>query len=138
MACLLYSTYEDSEELFRTTPGGAGTYVLKRTSATQFLEPISAALQESNPTPQMMLNGVWQYFKNTLATPPTAGFGHELANLTRREEEVLALLGKGQPDKEIADHLRISAHTVHGHVRNIFEKLGVHNRTEAVVRYLQK
>jgi DNA-binding NarL/FixJ family response regulator len=138
VACLLYSAYEDSEELFRTTPGGAGTYVLKRTSATQFLEPISSVLLEPNPTPQTMRNGVWQYFKNTLASPPASGLGHELANLTRREEEVLALLGKGQPDKEIADHLRISAHTVHGHVRKIFEKLGVHNRTEAAVRYLQK
>jgi DNA-binding NarL/FixJ family response regulator len=138
VACLLYSTYEDSEELFRSTPGGAGIYLLKRTSATEFLEPIASALMETNPTAQVMLNGVWQYFKNALSSPPTSGSGHELANLTRREEEVLALLGKGQPDKEIADHLRISAHTVHGHVRKIFEKLGVHNRTEAVVRYLQK
>ena len=138
MACLLYSTYEDSEELFRSTPGGAGTYLLKRTSATEFLEPIAGALSEPNPTAQQMLDGVWQYFKNALSSPPTNGSGHKLANLTRREEEVLALLGKGQPDKEIADHLRISAHTVHGHVRKIFEKLGVHNRTEAVVRYLQK
>ena len=137
-ACLLYSTYEDSEELFRSTPGGAGTYVLKRTSASEFLEPIAGALSEPNPTPQSMLDGVWQYFKHSLSSPPASDAAHELANLTRREEEVLALLGKGQPDKEIAEHLRISAHTVHGHVRKIFEKLGVHNRTEAVVRYLQK
>jgi DNA-binding NarL/FixJ family response regulator len=61
-----------------------------------------------------------------------------LAHLTQREHEVLALLSKGQLDKEIAERLDISIYTVHEHVRNIFEKLGVHNRTEAVVKFLQK
>ena len=59
-------------------------------------------------------------------------------HLTQREGEVLALLCKGQMDKEIAVRLDISIHTVHEHVRNIFEKLHVHNRTEAVVKLLQK
>ena len=60
------------------------------------------------------------------------------AGLTQREHEVLALLSKGHPDKLIAELLRLSTFTVHGHVRNIFEKLGVHNRVEAVVKYFQK
>jgi len=61
-----------------------------------------------------------------------------MAKLTHREHEVLALLSKGYVDKEIADSLRISIWTVHGHVKNIFEKLGVHTRTEAVIKFLQK
>jgi DNA-binding CsgD family transcriptional regulator len=58
--------------------------------------------------------------------------------LTRREHEILELLSKGYPDKEIANALGISSWTVHGHVKNIFAKLDVHTRTEAVVRSLQK
>ena len=66
------------------------------------------------------------------------GLNRPLSQLTHREQEVLALLSNGHADKEIAGRLGISIHTVHEHVRNTFEKLGVHNRTEAVVKYLQK
>lgn len=54
--------------------------------------------------------------------------------LTKREREVLALLGQGLADKEIAAALGISPWTVHGHVKKIFERLGVRTRTEAVIR----
>ena len=81
---------------------------------------------------------VWQYFKDSLSSMPVGGAARQLANLTQREHEVLALLSKGQPDKEIADQLGISIYTVHEHVRNIFDKLGTHNRTEAAVKFLQK
>lgn len=85
-----------------------------------------------------MAPAVWQYFKDSLISLPVGGAARQLANLTRREHEVLELLSKGHPDKDIADQLGISIHTVHEHVRNIFEKLGAHNRTEAAVKFLQK
>lgn len=69
---------------------------------------------------------------------PSGPSSLETAGLTPREHEVLALLSKGELAKEIASSLGISIWTVHGHVKNIFEKLGVHTRTEAVVKYLQK
>ncbi|HAH99393.1 MAG TPA: hypothetical protein DCO70_08650, partial [Verrucomicrobiales bacterium] len=52
--------------------------------------------------------------------------------------EVMTHLSRGALDKEIAELLRISAWTVHNHLKNIYEKLGVQNRTEAVMEYLQK
>ena len=61
-----------------------------------------------------------------------------LAKLTPRENEVLVLLSKGCVDQEIASALGISAWTVHGHIKKIFERLQVRTRTEAVVRYLEK
>ena len=85
-----------------------------------------------------MADAAWQYFKDTVFSSPIGGSTQELTNLTQREHEVLALLSKGHQDKAIADKLRISVYTVHVHVRNIFEKLGVHNRTGAVVKYFQK
>jgi DNA-binding NarL/FixJ family response regulator len=135
---LLYSVYEDSEELFRTTPGGAGTYILRRTTPTRFLEPIEERLKQGRLLGEEMAPAVWQYFKDSLSSMPVGGTARQLANLTQREHEVLALLSKGQPDKEIADQLGISIYTVHEHVRNIFDKLGAHNRTEAAVKFLQK
>jgi two-component system nitrate/nitrite response regulator NarL len=136
VAGLIYSVHEDSEELFRTTPGGAGYYLLKRVVPTRFLEPIAEALERRSPGE--ITDAAWQYFKDTVFSSPIGGPTQELTNLTQREHEVLALLSKGHQDKSIAHKLCISAYTVHVHVRNIFEKLGVHNRTGAVVKYFQK
>ena len=61
-----------------------------------------------------------------------------MGKLTPREKEILDHLSKGYLDKEIAHALGISVWTVHGHLKKIFEKLQVHSRTEAVVKYLQK
>ena len=135
---LLYSVYEDSEEMFRATPGGAGTYLLRRTSPTQFLEPIAGWLKEGHQRGEETALAVWQHFKDSVTSMPIGAAARQLAHLTQREHEVLGLLSKGHPDKEIADELGISIHTVHEHVRNVFEKLGAHNRTEAAVKFLQK
>ena len=59
-------------------------------------------------------------------------------HLTPREHQVMTHLSRGALDKEIAELLRISVWTVHNHLKNIYEKLGVQNRTEAVMEYLQK
>ena len=60
-----------------------------------------------------------------------------LNDLTRRELEVLAALAAGQANKEIAADLGLSLNTVKFHVKNVFQKLGVHNRSQAVARYLK-
>ena len=138
VAALLYSVCKDSDELFRSTPGGAGTYLLRRIPPNRLLDPIAEVLAKGNLSRMEIAAGVWQYFKTTVASLPMGSQGRQLPHLTQREGEVLALLSKGQMDKEIAAQLDISIHTVHEHVRNIFEKLGVHNRTEAVVKLLQK
>ena len=57
-----------------------------------------------------------------------------VGRLTRREAEILALVGEGLPNKEIARRLQIEVATVKNHVHNILEKLGVHRRGEAVAR----
>jgi len=133
---LIYSIHEDSEELFRTTPGGAGYYLLKRVAPTRFLEPLAEILAKEKRS--SIADAAWEYFKTTVFSLPIGGSARELGNLTQREQEVLALLSKGHQDKAIADRLSISIYTVHVHVRKIFEKLGVHNRTGAVVKYFQK
>ena len=135
---LLYSVYEDSEELFRSTPGGGGTYLLRRTPPTQFLEPVTEWLKHGRHLGEDMVTAVWQNFKDSVASLPIGGAARQLADLTQRQHEVLRLLSQGLPDKDIADQLGISIHTAHEHVRNVFEKLGARNRTEAAVKFLHK
>ena len=135
-ASLIYSVHEDSNQLFLATPGGVSGYHLRRSRPEQFLEPVmplSAALLSS---PRILARAK-AFFQTSLMTAQ----GEDqwlLEDLTARENEILQLLSKGHVDKEIAGRLGISAWTVHTHVKNIFEKLDVHTRTEAVAKYLQK
>jgi len=137
-ASLIYSVYEDSDQLFKATPGGAVGYLLKRTSPRRILEPIAGMAGQGVLSPEQMSNGIRRYFQSMIASLPAGDSVHDLARLTHREQEILSFLSKGFLDKEIADALRISIWTVHGHLKRIFEKLGVHTRTEAAVKYLHK
>jgi DNA-binding NarL/FixJ family response regulator len=133
---LLYSVFDDSDELFKSTPGGAQGYLLKRTPHRRLLDPIAEPPQPL--TREAMAERLREYFQRLSAALPVGPSGREMARLTVREHQLLALLSKGHSAKEIAAELGISVWTVHGHVKNIFEKLNVHTRTEAVVRFLQK
>jgi len=62
----------------------------------------------------------------------------ETENLSERELEILSYLSKGYQDKEIAEHFFLSIKTVRTHLRNIYQKLHVRSRTEAVLMYLKK
>ena len=135
---LSYSVHLDSEELFALTPGGMSGYVLKRVPPHQILEPVLAVLDGSRVPTELLLHGAHSYFQRLLESDPTREISNTVAELTRREQDVLGLLSKGHVDKEIAPALGISTWTVHEHVKRIFEKLHVHSRTEAVLAYLQK
>lgn len=133
---LLYSVFEDSDQLFKSTPGGAAGYMLKRTPTHRIFDPIA---ETTGPlTREVIALNIREYFQRLVAAMPSGPSALEMAKLTPREHEILALLAKGDLAKEIADSLGISIWTVHGHVKSIFEKLNVHTRTEAVVKFLQK
>lgn len=133
---LLYSVFEDSDQLFKSTPGGAAGYMLKRTPSFRIFEPIADSLGPL--TREQIASRIREYFQRLVAALPSGASAVDMAKLTPREHQILALLSKGDLAKEIADTLGISIWTVHGHVKNIFEKLNVHTRTEAVVKFLQK
>jgi DNA-binding NarL/FixJ family response regulator len=132
-----YSVVVDGDRLFVSTPGGAEGYVLKRVKPTQLLDPILNVVGPPDLPQEDLLSSVKSYFKELLR-PRSGHDASGLARLTRRENEVLVLLSKGCVDKEVARALGISAWTVHGHIKNIFKRLHVRTRTEAVVRYLEK
>jgi DNA-binding NarL/FixJ family response regulator len=138
LPAIIYSVYEDSDQLFKSTPGGASGYLLKRTSPRQVLEPIASLLSRGTLSSQQISQQVRHYFWNITTCLQADDEVQEMGKLTPREKEILDYLTKGYLDKEIAQVLGISVWTVHGHLKNIFEKFQVHTRTEAVVKYLQK
>jgi DNA-binding NarL/FixJ family response regulator len=135
---ILFTTHEDSDQLFKATPGGASGYLLKRTLPERLFEPIIGVLKDGDLSADRIALHVRRYFQRLVESLSTLESGRDMARLTQRERDILNLLSKGCLDKEIADSLRISLWTVHGHLKKIYDKLGVHTRTEAAVRYLQK
>jgi DNA-binding NarL/FixJ family response regulator len=135
---LVYSIHEDSEQLFKSTPGGVSGYVLKRTPPEHLLAPIEELIGAGRLTTARVSESVRRYFSSLAFQLESGQHDHAMSRLTRREKEILDCLSKGHLDKEIADALGISAWTVHGHIKNIFEKLQVHSRIEAVLKYLHK
>jgi DNA-binding NarL/FixJ family response regulator len=134
---LAYSVSVDGDHMFVSTPGGAEGYMLKRVSPVSVLDPMLQTGAISATSTEDYLAAVKSFFKGLLR-PWSGQHTDALAKLTPRENEVLLLLSKGGVDKEIATAMGISVWTVHGHIKKIFERLGVRTRTEAVVRYLEK
>jgi DNA-binding NarL/FixJ family response regulator len=134
---LTYSVHVDGDQMFVSTPGGAGGYLVKRVKPDRILEPILNVTSRSELMTDDLLLRVKYYFQELLQLH-TSHDNSAISKLTRREREVLALLSKGCVDKEIAQAMGISVWTVHGHIKRIFEELKVRTRTEAVIRYLEK
>jgi DNA-binding NarL/FixJ family response regulator len=134
---LAYSVSVDGDHMFVSTPGGAEGYMLKRVHPANVLDPMLSGGTVPGTAVEDHLTPVKIFFKGLLR-PRSGQHTDALAKLTPRENEVLLLLSKGGVDKEIATAMGISVWTVHGHIKKIFERLGVRTRTEAVVRYLEK
>jgi DNA-binding NarL/FixJ family response regulator len=129
---LVLTVYEDSDKVFAALKAGAGGYLLKRTSPDKLLEAIRDIQQGGAPMSSHIARQVVQSFQRSARSTP------EVETLSPREEEILYLVSGGYHNKEIASRLNISLETVRVHLRNIYEKLHVHSRSEAVVKLLQK
>ena len=128
---LMLTVYEDSDSLFNSLKAGASGYLLKRTASARLLDAIRDVSSGGSPMTPQLARRVVQYFsKPAEAESPVAG-------LTPGEREFLDQLAKGYAYKEIADQMKISIDTVRSYVRAVYEKLHVHSRTEAVVKYLR-
>jgi DNA-binding NarL/FixJ family response regulator len=112
---LMLTVYEDNESLFDS------------------LKAIHEVNTGGSPMTPQLARRVVQFFNG----PPQNGEASSLARLTPGEREFIDLLAKGYAYKEIAEALKISIDTVRSYVRTVYEKLHVHSRTEAVVKYLR-
>jgi len=128
---LMLTVYEDSDSLFNSLKAGASGYLLKRTASARLLEAIRDVCEGGSPMTPQLARRVVQFFSRP--APEAAS----LAKLTPAEREFLGQLANGYAYKEIADRMNISIDTVRSYVRTVYEKLHVHSRTEAVVKYLR-
>jgi DNA-binding NarL/FixJ family response regulator len=128
---LMLTVYEDSDSLFNSLKAGASGYLLKRTAPAKLLEAIHDVRAGGSPMTPQLARRVVQYFSRPEQVQSP------VSNLTQGEREFLAQLANGYAYKEIADRMQISIDTVRSYVRTVYEKLHVHSRTEAVVKYLR-
>jgi DNA-binding NarL/FixJ family response regulator len=128
---LMLTVYEDSDSLFNSLKAGASGYLLKRTASARLLEAIRDVHAGGSPMTPQLARRVVQFFTRPAET------ASPVAYLTPGEKEFLDQLANGYAYKEIADRMKISIDTVRSYVRTVYEKLHVHSRTEAVVKYLR-
>ncbi|MEO8617136.1 MAG: response regulator transcription factor [Luteolibacter sp.] len=128
---LILTVYEDSERIFEALEAGASGYLLKRTSPEELLEAVVEVRNGGSPMTSEVARKVVQSFRRPVRSKAAVD-----AKLTPREEEILKLLAQGYVTKEIADKLGITYFTTQTHLKNIYEKLHVRSRTEAVLKYL--
>lgn len=131
---LVLSGYDDSDLIFRAMKLGAKGYVLKTMSSAQLVYAIDEILAGKFYLPSALSSRFFDYFQQSFrAEIEKESEENLLTYLTSREEEVLELLTQGNNYKGIAGKLFISETTVKTHVNNIFQKLQVNDRTQAVL-----
>jgi len=135
---LALSGYDDADLIFRAMKIGAKGYVLKTMASAQLIYAIEEVLNGKIYLPLALSSRFFEYFQQSFREETErkeSGADEEnlLDALTQREEEVLELLTQGITYKGVANKLFISETTVKTHVNNIFQKLQVNDRTQAVL-----
>jgi DNA-binding NarL/FixJ family response regulator len=123
---MMCTVYEDNENVFDSLCAGASGYLLKNSPPGKITDAIIDLYHGGSPMSSTIARKVINTFK------PVSQHNTTVENLTKREHELLELLAKGYRYKEIADKLFISFETVRTHIHNIYEKLHVQSRTEAL------
>ena len=132
---LVLSGYDDADLIFRAMKLGAKGYILKTMASAQLIYAIEEVLSGKIYLPLAISSRFFEYFQKTFRDEEAEKVKEEnyLDSLTHREEEVLELLTQGVTYKGVANKLFISETTVKTHVNNIFQKLQVNDRTQAVL-----
>jgi len=130
---LMETIFEDDEKVFQSICNGAEGYILKNTAPDEILEAIREINDGGAPmTPAIALK-VLRLFKQRLSENKDESF-----RLSIREKEILKCLVEGMSYKMIADNCFITLETVGGHIKNIYKKLQVHSKSEAVAKAIKR
>jgi DNA-binding NarL/FixJ family response regulator len=129
---LMQTIFEDDEKVFQSICNGAEGYILKNTPPGEILLSLKEIYEGGAPMTPAIATKVLRMFKNNLSARKDESF-----NLSIREKEVLKLLVEGLSYKMIADGCFISLETVSGHMKNIYKKLQVHSKGEAVAKAIK-
>lgn len=131
MLMMMLTVYDDDERIFDALCAGASGYLLKGTSPARLIESLKEAVLGGAPMSPEVASKVVALFRDI--RPPERA-DHQL---TPHELRLLKLLVEGHNYKTAAVELGVSFHTIHFHMRNIYEKLQVHSKSEAVSKALR-
>jgi len=134
---VMLTAYDDNDSLFQSLLAGADGYLLKRTPRDRLLTSLRDIVAGGAPISPQIARRMVEYFHNLkgLESAAATPVDPDIGDLTAREKEVLGLLAGGHTPKEVAAKLDISWQTVRNHIRFIYDKLHVHTRTDAVLKY---
>ncbi|MGN6195118.1 MAG: response regulator transcription factor [Ginsengibacter sp.] len=127
---MMFTIYENSEQVYEALAAGANGYLLKQTPPEEILRALKELYEGGAPMSTHIARKVVSFFQKENKNNP-----EHSADLSKREKQVLELLSKGFLYKEISDQLFISTGTVRQHIHKIYEKLHVQNRTEAINKF---
>lgn len=129
---LMCTSYEDDDKIFKSLEAGASGYILKTEGPTKIIDALNDLFDGGSPMSSNIARKVVASFSKFESANSV------IQSLTVREKEILEWLAKGKMNKEVAADLEISAGTVRKHIQNIYEKLHVNTRVEAVNLYLKR
>lgn len=124
---IMLTIHKDDELVFRSLCAGASGYLVKNAKPEKILEAIREVVEGGAPMSSSIARMIVNSFRRTTNS-----------SLTNRETEVLTHLCKGSSYKMIADAIFVSEQTVHFHIKNIYQKLQVHSKSEAVAKALKE
>jgi DNA-binding NarL/FixJ family response regulator len=131
LVILMLSVYEDDERIFDALCAGAVGYLLKKTPPTKLLESLREAMAGGAPMSPEVARRVITLFRE-VRPPEKVDY-----DLSPHEIRLLKLLVEGHSYKTAALELRVTVNTISFHLKNIYEKLQVHSKSEAVAKALQ-
>ncbi len=133
---IMLTMFDDSDLVFEALRAGASGYLLKRSTPAALRQALEQVRAGGAPTSPEIARQIFQYFHRQPQPAPAKQTTDEMDKLSARETAILQRLAEGRPYKEIAAMLEISMQTVQTYIKRIYQKLHVHSRTDAVVKYL--
>ncbi len=129
---VMFTVFADDDQVFLSLCNGASGYLLKDTPPDRLLDALREAAAGGAPMSSQIARKVIRLFRQVAPQQPASH------NLTEQEVRLLGLLAEGYSYQGVADQLFVSINTVRSHVRNVYDKLHVHSRSQAVHKALEK
>ncbi len=133
ISVLILTVYEDEQKIFDAILAGATGYLLKKTPPAKILESIQEVYQGGASMSASIVKKVISFFNHKTSGQPSNEYA-----LSQRELSILKCLVNGDSYKMIADHCDISIGTVRSHINNIYKKLHINSKSEAVAKALKE
>jgi two-component system, NarL family, response regulator len=127
---MAHTVFEDRERVFSAIKAGASGYILKGSSPREIIESIHSLYKGGAPMSPKIARKIIHEFQDEVSGEPFL--------LTQRETEIVKLVEEGLTYKEIGERSSISTHTVHTHIKNIYEKLQAKGRNDAIIKARKK